>query len=156
MVLVLEKTSDITDKKIDILKKNLKENTIILIHSNTCGHCISFKPEWDKFKKLKFHYDTNKKLNIIQIESEALIELNKNHKNIYKKIVPSNGLVYFPMIIILNNNDSKTKKYLYESERKVSSIKKFINEKFKKSYIDLDKLNSSFNELITKIIYKQR
>lgn len=145
-VLKLHKSTDLTTKKMNLLKKMLKENTIFFIHSNSCGHCIDFKPEWDKFK-------TKNKINIVEIESEALIEINKSHKVIFKKICPSNGLVYFPMLVLLNNNNSKTKKYIYDGERKSKIIKKYVEDKLKDSteYINIDKLNSSFNDLIKKI-----
>jgi thiol-disulfide isomerase/thioredoxin len=144
-VLKLHKSSDLTTKNITLLNKILKENTIFFIYSNSCGHCIDFKPEWEKFK-------IKNKINIVEIESDALIEINKSHKVIFKKICPSNGLVYFPMIVLLNNN-SKTKKYIYDGERKSKIIKKYVQDKLKDSreYIDIDKLNSSFNDLIKKI-----
>jgi thiol-disulfide isomerase/thioredoxin len=145
-VLKLHKSENLTTKNINLLKKMLKENTVFFVYSNSCGHCIDFKPEWEKFK-------TRNKINIVEIESDALIEINKSYKSIFKKVCPSNGLVYFPMIVLLNNNSNKTKKYIYEGERKSKIIKKYVEDKLKDSseYIDVDKLNSSFNELIKKI-----
>lgn len=145
-VLSLSKTIDLNKKNLDTLNEMLKKDVIIFIHGKHCSHCINFQPQWDKYKK-------KSKVNIIEIESEVITELYNKHKKIFKKVTMSDGLVYFPMIILLSVENGKTKKYLYEGQRKASSIKIYVEEHTTKN-INIDDLNSSLNSIINSIILK--
>ena len=117
---------DFTASKVQKLDKSLKENkksAVVLHHSEYCGHCVAMRDEFEKFKK-----DTDK--HVIEVEGGALETLRK-HQNIYKKVCPGDGSMYFPMIIIFIKRTYflTPKKYLYDGPRTAEGIKKFIVEK---------------------------
>ena len=146
-VLSLTKTKDLNKKNLDLLNEMLKDNVIIFIYGKNCPHCVTFKPEWTKYKK-------KSNISIIEIESVVITEIYNNHKKIFKKITMKDGPVYFPMIILLNVKNTKTKKYLYEGGRKSSAIK-YIDENVSKN-INVDNLNSSLNSIINSIILDKK
>lgn len=54
------------------------------------------------------------------------MELKKENSDIYKKIVPSDGKVFFPMILHLYHKNDKIYKKLYTGERTFQSINKYL------------------------------
>jgi len=128
MKLTFTKQTDFTPTKVDKFDKSIKENkksTVVLHHSEYCGHCIAMRDEFNKFKK-----DTDK--HVIEVEGSALETLRKHH-HIFKKVCPSDGSMYFPMIVIFikRTYHLTPKKYLYEGPRTAEGIKSFIAEKEK-------------------------
>jgi thiol-disulfide isomerase/thioredoxin len=102
-------------------------NTVVFNHAHWCGHCQVFKPEWSAFK------EKNKgSVNIVEIESAALDSI-KNDKGLYKRIVPSDGSVYFPMIIVFTNGVAKSKKSMYEGSRTSPALTSYVSAKIASS-----------------------
>lgn len=54
------------------------------------------------------------------------MELKKENSDIYKKIVPSDGKVFFPMILHLYHKNGKLYKKLYTGERTSHEINKYL------------------------------
>lgn len=124
----LESVADLTPKNLKKLEDLVSQkNTVLLNHANWCGHCQIFKPEWNEFRQ-----NIGKKVNLVQIENDALSALQKN-KTLYKKVVPKDGVVYFPMIIIfLKKNSKKTsEKKIYDGNRTAFDLKSYIDTKVK-------------------------
>ncbi len=127
-ILQLDSASDVTPenmKKLRLLISN--KNTVLLNHATWCGHCQMFKPEWEQFKT-----SVGKNVNVVQIENDALSVL-KQDKQVYKRVTPKDGMVYFPMIIIFvkKNNGTSAEKKIYEGSRTAEDLKEFINGKIK-------------------------
>ncbi len=127
-ILQLDSASDVTPenmKKLRLLISN--KNTVLLNHATWCGHCQMFKPEWEHFKT-----SVGKNVNVVQIENDALSVL-KQDKQVYKRVTPKDGMVYFPMIIIFvkKNNGTTAEKKIYEGSRTAEDLKEFINGKIK-------------------------
>lgn len=126
-VLQLDNASDVTPanlKKLESLVSN--KTTVLLNHANWCGHCNMFKPQWEEFKK-----NAGKGVNLVQIESDALTQIQKDNK-IYKRVTPKDGMVYFPMIIIFVKKDGKaSEKKIYDGNRSAADLKTFIDTKVK-------------------------
>ncbi len=101
----LVKKTDSFDEKIN---NNLK---VILFSSDSCPHCIDFKPEWDKFKSLNI-----KNIDTIEINSE------KNQNNdIYNKYYVEG----FPTIVIEKPDGKFTH---FEGTRTSDNLVKFLQE----------------------------
>lgn len=87
---------------------------VTLYYSNNCGHCIVFKPKWDKFKHLCQKYDglikKHFKKNIIVTE----FEYNPENLQIFKK----DNIYSFPTIMI-NNSE-------YMDKRNVRNLFNYI------------------------------
>lgn len=126
-ILQLDSAGDVTPtnlKKLESLVSN--KTTVLLNHANWCGHCNIFKPQWEEFKK-----NAGKGVNIVQIESDALTQIQKDNK-IYKRVTPKDGMVYFPMIIIFVKKDGKASdKKIYDGNRSAADLKTFIDTKVK-------------------------
>lgn len=127
MKLQFNKPEDLSEenlKKMDAILQN--KTSVILNHSNFCGHCIAMKSEFETFKNSTTHH-------VVEIEGGALGSFKK-HKKIYSKITPKGGLTYYPTIIIFLKTDcDKAKKYLYDGPRTADGLHSFIKEKsFKK------------------------
>lgn len=93
------------------------KNTVLLHHADYCGHCQTMRGEFEKFK-------TETSTNVVEIESSALSTAGK-HKKIAKRIIPSNGQMYFPLIIIfIKKADGKTsKRIVYKGPRTAEALK---------------------------------
>jgi len=117
------------------LKDNIKKletltqkNTVLFNKANWCGHCQVFAPQWEEFKR-----NIGSKVNIVEIESSILNKIKDDHKNLYKRVTPSSGAVYFPMIIIYIKKGNKIEKKLYENNRDAKTLQNHVEEKLKKS-----------------------
>ena len=107
----------VTKSNIDKIKnmKDSKTPFVCLIHAIWCGHCVAFKPEWNKFKKSKY--------NTADIESSHIDDFKANP--ISKKLLPKDGQLYFPMIII----SICGKVYEYKGNRTSDDMQEFITSK---------------------------
>ena len=112
------------------LNKLLKNNTVFVgVFSETCSHCISMKPEWNKFKSLLM----KEKLNgtILEINSKLLVSINNSLIN--------NNVQGFPSLFVISNNKFVTnynlertaqqflqffKKYIYSSKNQTLNTSK--------------------------------
>ena len=99
----LSKLGKMTESKIPM---------VCLIHAVWCHHCEIFRPEWDKLK--------TKKYNTAQIESAEVEEFKKSA--IASKILPKDGQMYFPMLIMVVCG----RVHHYSGERTAIAIEKFI------------------------------
>jgi hypothetical protein len=126
MKLKFKEEKDFSSTKVESLKKALEENkksTVVLHHSEYCGHCVAMRGEFDKFSGGSTNH-------IIEIEGGALGTLQK-HKKIYSKVCPKDGSMYFPMIVIFikRTYDLTPKKYIYEGPRTAEGLHNFIKTK---------------------------
>jgi thiol-disulfide isomerase/thioredoxin len=102
-----------------------KQTSVVLNHANYCGHCHAMRPEFEKFK-------TSTKHNVIEVESDALDSFRKDEQ-VYKKITPGDGSMYFPMIIIfIARVNQAPKKIIYEGPRTKEALSTYIKENEKK------------------------
>lgn len=127
-VLNLDSAEDVSAKNMKLLDTLVsKQNTVVLNHASWCGHCQVFKPEWEVFKN-----NVCNKVNVVQIENSALTQIQQN-KRLYKKIVPKDGAVYFPMIVVFIKKGSKptTEKKIYDGNRTAMDLKTYIDTKIK-------------------------
>ncbi len=129
MKIAFNKEGDFTQTKVKKFHDSIKENkksAVVLHHSEYCGHCVAMRDEFDKFKK-----STDK--HVIEVEGGALGTLKK-HNHVYKRVCPSDGSMYFPMIVIFIKRTYylTPKKYIYEGDRTAEGIHKFIKEKEEK------------------------
>lgn len=128
MKLSFNTKQDVTAQNLTKLNKLLfKENTVVLNHATWCGHCQMFKPQWDEFKQR-----VSKKVNVVEVEADALEALKSNQK-VYKRIVSKDGMVYFPMIIVFvkKGDTSSSEKKLYEGNRNANDLQSYIESKVK-------------------------
>jgi len=117
MQLSFQKESDFSSSRVSQLEKSLNgdKTTVMLHHSEHCGHCHQMRGEFENFKN-------STKSNVMEVEGSALGKLQE-HKSLYKKVTPADGSMYFPMILIFIHK----KKHLYEGERTKEGINKFIS-----------------------------
>lgn len=127
MILTLNNASDVNAQSLKKLEKMVsKENTVLLNHATWCGHCHMFRPQWEQFKT---NQPFGKSLNIIEVESSALEQIKQNPK-LYKRVVPKDGMVYFPMIVVFVKKENKASdKKLYEGSRTSEDLKKYLETK---------------------------
>jgi thiol-disulfide isomerase/thioredoxin len=117
MKLTFNSESDFSSEKLSKLENILgNKNTMVLNHSNYCGHCHAMRGEFEKFKK-------STKTNVVEIEG-GVLETLKKHPKIYKKLTPKDGSMYFPMIIVFIKRKDKTsaKRVFYEGPRTEKSF----------------------------------
>lgn len=108
-------------KKVSSVLSNTKQTSVVLNHANFCGHCHAMRPEFNKFKKSTSH-------NVIEVESDALDSFKKDQE-VYKKITPGDGSMYFPMIIVfIARVNQPPKKLIYEGPRTKDDLSKYIKE----------------------------
>ena len=118
----LEKEQHVDAKSTqEILDKTSRGNSVVLNHWTQCGHCIMFKPEWEKFRK---DMVGEKELTLISIEMSAARPLFSNSAILQNKL-SDQGQLYFPMIIVFVDG----KKYMYQGERTAEALKKFYEAK---------------------------
>jgi hypothetical protein len=119
----LKTPTHVTPMKIADIDNRIKDTTtVVLLHASWCHYCLSFQSEWESFKK------STKNINCIDIESEALDKIRSTNATLYKKLIPSDGTVYFPMIFCFIKTNDKIVKKLYEGERTAHSINKFMSD----------------------------
>ena len=98
------------------LNKLLKNNTLFVgVFSESCSHCISMKPEWNKFKSLLM----KEKLNgtILEINAKLLVSINNPLIN--------NNVEGFPSLFVISNNKFVTN---YNLERTAHQFLQFFKK----------------------------
>lgn len=97
--------------------QQIVDKYVTLYHAEWCGHCKTFKPEWDKFKaayeKSKEDIKNKYKINLIIKDYEA----DANPKEIEEAQVAG-----FPTVIIKYNG----KKEDYNGARKAESLFEYL------------------------------
>jgi len=92
--------------------------TVVLNHSEYCGHCHAFMPEWNKFERAS----KGTPVKVVKIEGSAYSEAVE--PSLFKKL-SDNSQLYFPMVIVFIYG----KRFLYQGERTASSLKQFVVSK---------------------------
>jgi len=76
----------------------MNNKTILLVYSNSCGHCKDFMPEWHKFKNDNTFLNKNN-INVIKNEISSL---NLSKENIDEIIKPFKKLYSFELLTFFN------------------------------------------------------
>lgn len=106
-----------TPKNVDKINKLLETKKVfVAVFMDGCGHCINFKPEWDKFKQ------TVKKMSSDSIIFETKSNLIEHFPKIREK---ANG---FPALLYFNQNEFKDFNQETNYERTVNSLLKFFKQ----------------------------
>lgn len=126
----LENVNEVSNQVLNKISKVTRDkespvHTISLIHATWCGHCVVFKPEWEKLRK-------SKKFNTISIESSVVDKVKTENPKVLERLSRKEGL-YFPMIHLFIKKGDKVKKILYEGNRSAKDIEEFIEKHSKKS-----------------------
>lgn len=126
----LENVNEVSNQVLNKISKVTRDkespvHTISLIHATWCGHCVTFKPEWEKIRK-------SKKFNTISIESSVVDKVKAENPKVLERLSRKEGL-YFPMIHLFIKKGDKVKKVLFEGNRSAEDIIKTIEEHSKKS-----------------------
>ena len=87
------------------------QKQIIFFHMNKCGHCIKFKPEWNKFK------GKASELGVKTVEYEASDKSAEELRKKYK-------VTGYPTIVLVNGDNHKT----FEGDRTADALEKFVKE----------------------------
>jgi len=125
----------------------MNNKTILLVYSNSCGHCKDFMPEWHKFKNDNTFLNKNN-INVIDIESET-------YDNLIKLFTDLPVVVGVPSIYLLTNDDIKN--YVsYDGERNSQSIKEFILKNNKQNGGNKTKKRKIFTKYKKKKIKKNK
>jgi thiol-disulfide isomerase/thioredoxin len=125
----------------------MNNKTILLVYSNSCGHCKDFMPEWHKFKNDNTFLNKNN-INVIDIESET-------YDNLIKLFTDLPVVVGVPSIYLLTNDNIKN--YVsYDGERNSQSIKEFILKNNKQNGGNKTKKRKIFTKYKTKKIKKNK
>lgn len=94
---------------------NKDKMCIILIHHESCGHCIELKPKWEMVKK----HHKNNPIKIIDIEASYLESFDHPIKN---------NVTGFPTIMSTFNGKMKNN---YTGERSIEGLNNFIDNNMK-------------------------
>lgn len=126
----LENVNEVSNQVLNKISKVTRDkdspvHTISLIHATWCGHCVTFKPEWEKIRK-------SKKFNTISIESSVVDKVKAENPKVLERLSRKEGL-YFPMIHLFIKKGDKVKKVLFEGNRSAKDIEEFIEKHSTKS-----------------------
>lgn len=127
MKLEFKQESDVTASKLKKFEDVLdNRTTVVLHHSEYCGHCIAMRDEFNKFKSETKHH-------VVEIEGGALSKVSQN-KKIYSKVGPKDGQMYFPMILVFIRRETMVtpKKIEYQGPRTAEGLSGFIKEQQQK------------------------
>lgn len=91
----------------------MKDKKVIvkLFYAEWCGHCQNFKPEWKKLKEL--------------LEKNGM-EWNEYEHEKDSDVIKKEGVVGFPTIMIVTEENGDIKKTEYKGERTADAIMKYI------------------------------
>lgn len=81
-----------------------------LYYANWCGHCVRFKPEWEKLKKM------------VENDPDIVLEDYESEKNSQK--IQDEGISGYPTILVVVG-DKKTE---YNGPRTAEALLKYIKE----------------------------
>ena len=116
VIISFNKESDFTPSNVRQFENSLHQPTLVMLHSHGCGHCIQMRPEFDALKK-------SNKSTVVEIESSAISGLQR-HVNLSGKILPKDGSMYFPMIMLLRPRSQSP--LMYEGSRTKEALLNFI------------------------------
>jgi thiol-disulfide isomerase/thioredoxin len=121
----LENVNEVSNQVLNRISKVTRDkespiHTISLIHATWCGHCVTFKPEWEKLRK-------SKKFNTISIESSVVDKVKSENPKVLERLSRKEGL-YFPMIHLFIKKGDKVKKVLFEGNRSAEEIEETIKK----------------------------
>jgi thiol-disulfide isomerase/thioredoxin len=121
----LENANEVSNQVLNKISKVTRDkespiHTISLIHATWCGHCVTFKPEWEKLRK-------SKKFNTISIESSVVDKVKAENPKVLERLSRKEGL-YFPMIHLFIKKGDKVKKVLFEGNRSAEEIEETIKK----------------------------
>jgi len=85
---------------------------VLLFYADWCGHCVQFKPKWEKLKEYFKEHD-------IKVEEYE-------HKSLDKNIMDKYSIKAFPTIKVENENNEIIE---YTGEREIEPIINFLKEK---------------------------
>jgi thiol-disulfide isomerase/thioredoxin len=91
-----------------------------LYFANWCGHCVTFKPEWDKFAEHVKSSGNN--INGVKINVER-IEDSELGSSANAPTINGKKIMGYPTVkIALTNDDNKTTEYEYTGQRNLSAL----------------------------------
>jgi len=123
MIVSLNTSQDVVNvKKLEKLESALQQSSLVFNHANWCGHCQAMKEDWSKFKR-----SAKGKVNVVEIESDALQKLQQSQK-LYKKVTPNEGLAGYPTLVLIVINNNRKKKIVYNGDRSYQDIKTFVDK----------------------------
>lgn len=132
------------------IKSLLGKNVLVLIYATWCGHCHTFRPEWQKIVKRL----SASGWNTLEIEFSALESIKAVDKTLFRKIVGDpKQPVYVPMILIYTKKNSRNRRYVYEKDRTANDIEEYIlsieNDRILKSKkaLTLSRLQRELDEM---------
>lgn len=124
MKLSFKSESDFTGANVKKFENALQNTSVLLHHANFCWHCQAMRGEFEKYKSQVKH-------DIVEVESAALDKL-RQYPTIYKKATPSDGSMYFPMIMVfIRSKNANPKRYVYKGPRTSEDLNAFVEKKQK-------------------------
>ena len=87
------------------------KNTLVLLHSNSCGHCHTLRPTWDKVKKSLSQSNPN--ISVVELE----------HSQIDTQQFPN--IKGYPTIVLVKPNGQR---FEYSGDRSFDSIVSFAQQ----------------------------
>ena len=100
------------DNDLDSVNNKLKRGVwIVLYFSESCGYCHQFMPIWDEFV-----HNNNTKVKCAKIDS-----------NVSNNIIANPGVSGVPSVHFYRNGKI-TKEGIFEEERTVENLNKFVNK----------------------------
>lgn len=97
MHLDLNSVNDINQNNLARAHSLLKQNTVVLNHASWCDHCHDFMPQYERYMRTA----SSSGVNTLRIENDALNKIKQIDPAMYKMITPSDGRIFFPMVIII-------------------------------------------------------
>ena len=129
MILSLDNAAELNATSMKKLEKLVsKGNTMLLNHATWCGHCNTFKPEWDKLTT-----GAKRNVNFVKIENQVLQRLKDENPKLYKRVTPKDGMIYFPMIVVFvtKQADKPSQKKIYEGDRSSAALSEYLSTNVK-------------------------
>lgn len=115
----LNSSSDDVASKIPVIRECMGQRAVVLVWASWCPHCVTLKPNWNKFRN-----SVDKRINVIEIESQNLDKIRDKNKALFKKLYSDENRVFYPMIKSFSNNKGR----VYEDERTSKAMKSFFEK----------------------------
>lgn len=101
-----------------ILKKTSSRRVVVLVYATWCGHCHTFRPQWQSFVRRRGHWTT------IEIEFSALEAIKSADKWLFRSIVGDpKQPVYVPMILAFDGS----RRHAYDGERTARALAQYLS-----------------------------